>query len=370
MVLRISLVFLSIIGFTGNYFAQGNDCINLYPFIDELTGLYGYINCKGIVIFEPQFKNAEFFSDGMGRVEIQNESVSYVGYVNSSKSVIRDRSWSAGQDFSEGLALVEISSEERSKYSFIDKNGSIKLRIRENPTHPLNVVRGFSDDLAVVCYEDKGCGAINKKGDFVIPPKFDYLGDFDGGIADIGLGEKMGVINKKGEVFSLSEKTLIARNGLAVYEKNTGEWAYLDNNGKESFTIIADHSRYFSNELAVISFYQEGYLDKWKLVPLSKNGYIDKNGKIVIEPKFDSAGDFKYEMAEVEVNGKSGVINKTGEFVLPPIYDSIFSYDNCGIFLVKKGDRDFYINKNLKTIWENKVSLFNSENGVISLLWY
>ena len=56
--------------------------------------------------------------------------------------------------------------------------------------------------------------------------------------------------------------------------------------------------------------------DKW--------GYIDKSGKIVIEPQFDDASSFSEGLAAVclgdycPLRGKWGYIDKSGEYVWEP----------------------------------------------------
>ncbi|EIQ8871589.1 WG repeat-containing protein, partial [Campylobacter coli] len=49
----------------------------------------------------------------------------------------------------------------------------------------------------------------------------------------------------------------------------------------------------------------------------------DKNGKIVIEPKFDGVGNFSEGLARVELNGKYGFIDKSGKIVIEPKFDDI-----------------------------------------------
>jgi hypothetical protein len=43
-----------------------------------------------------------------------------------------------------------------------------------------------------------------------------------------------------------------------------------------------------------------------------KNGFKNKNGEEVIPLKYDAAGSFGIEIAEVKLNKKWGFINKSG----------------------------------------------------------
>ncbi|EDJ0203504.1 WG repeat-containing protein, partial [Campylobacter coli] len=52
-------------------------------------------------------------------------------------------------------------------------------------------------------------------------------------------------------------------------------------------------------------------------------GFIDKSGKIVIEPIFDDIWDFREGLAGVKLNGKWGFIDKSGKIVIEPIFDDI-----------------------------------------------
>lgn len=54
-------------------------------------------------------------------------------------------------------------------------------------------------------------------------------------------------------------------------------------------------------------------------------GYVDRTGRFVIQPQFDSARNFAEEMACVELDGKWGFIDPTGRLVIPPQFD--WAYD-------------------------------------------
>lgn len=59
------------------------------------------------------------------------------------------------------------------------------------------------------------------------------------------------------------------------------------------------------------------------LFPIEVNGrwgYIDVSGKVVVGPKFESAGEFSEGLAAVKIDGKYGFIDATGAMVIEPRY--------------------------------------------------
>lgn len=83
----------------------------------------------------------------------------------------------------------------------------------------------------------------------------------------------------------------------------------------------------------LISVYIDG---KW--------GFINKDGEVAIEAKYDLATNFSCGLATVGIDGKFGYINAKGEIVIPLQFDgaSIFSED---IALVYTDGKYSYINK-------------------------
>ena len=57
-----------------------------------------------------------------------------------------------------------------------------------------------------------------------------------------------------------------------------------------------------------------------------KYGFIDKSGKMVIEPQFDGASDFSEGLAQVEKDGKWGFIDKSGKVVIEPQFDWVSDF--------------------------------------------
>ena len=71
--------------------------------------------------------------------------------------------------------------------------------------------------------------------------------------------------------------------------------------------------------LTSVSYGQKKQMEESSpLFPVIQNdkcGYIDKTGKIAINPQFDDAWDFSEGLAPVKTGDKYGYIDKTGKYV-------------------------------------------------------
>jgi len=76
-----------------------------------------------------------------------------------------------------------------------------------------------------------------------------------------------------------------------------------------------------------------------------KYGFIDITGKIIIEPKFDDAWEFKDEVAAVSLNKKWGFINKQGTVIIQPQYEIVLNFFD-GLAAVLLNKKWGYIDKN------------------------
>jgi hypothetical protein len=83
-----------------------------------------------------------------------------------------------------------------------------------------------------------------------------------------------------------------------------------------------------------------------------KWGYIDKTGKIVIEPTFDGAGPFSEGLTWVKTNNKYGFIDKTGKLIIETQKYTFVSLFSEGLALVVTGQnkQNMYLRDQLYTI--------------------
>jgi WG containing repeat len=124
---------------------------------------------------------------------------------------------------------------------------------------------------------------------------------------------------------------------MIIFNKSYG---FIDKNGKvviEPKYDIADH---FLEGRAPVKTQE-----KW--------GFIDKSGEIVIEPKFDRAYSFNGGLASVKIEGKYGFIDKTGKVVIEPMYDLAIQFSE-GLAAVKIDGKYGFIDKSGKVVIDPK----------------
>ena len=162
--------------------------------------------------------------------------------------------------FRDGIAKVNKSIENKNKCGFIDMAGHYIVE----PI--LDVALSFREGLAVVCINDK-YGFINEEGKIAIPLKYNWAGSFHEGVALVCLkGEGAIYINKYGS--------------KAIHGSFYGANLF-----SEGLAGVCENNKY---------------------------GFIDKSGKYVIPPVYDSVGNFMEGYAPVTIDNKSYLIDKNG----------------------------------------------------------
>ena len=163
-------------------------------------------------------------------------------------------------------------------------------------------VRDYSQGLSAY-YENGLWGFISTSGAVVIEPIYEEVSDFDGSYIRVRKDGKWGIITSGNKTLFPCQYDSITSftEGVALAEANGAKF-YLYKNGK----IKALPSSYdffeFSEGFARVRDNKKG---KW--------GYVDLKGVIRINPRFDTASDFKAGHAVVTDNGKTYSINKAGD---------------------------------------------------------
>lgn len=146
---------------------------------------FGFINLLGEYIIPAIFKKASSFSEGVAYVTYDNNSQAYID-VTGKKFLTVKSNCKGGDSFSDGLVQFTKSG----KTGFMDFNGKIVIKnLYENSANDL-----FNDGIAPVRFVIKEnnmvfykYGFINRKGELIIKPIYDFATIFSEGLAFVGV---------------------------------------------------------------------------------------------------------------------------------------------------------------------------------------
>ena len=231
----------------------------------------------------------------------------------------------------------------------IDKQGNVLSNVKKKG----NANRKFfinrkeetikDGDLVRILSEQK-VGYVNKKGEVIIKPTFYEAKDFFDGLAAVKISGKWGYIDKTGKIiieplFDCAYPFLegLARVGIGGAERGINgsyikKLGYIDKTGKMVIEPQFEIADGFSEGLAAVAI-KDMSSGKWE--GFYKYGYIDKSGKFIIKPQFINAYEFNDGLALIETKSEYGYIDKTGKFVIKPQYNYAYSFKN-GVATVGK----------------------------------
>jgi len=244
---------------------------------------FGYIDKSGKFLVEPKFTYAEPFYEEAAVVgkggyayelfgEVTWTGMDY-GFINTKGKAIAGSGYSQARRFSDGLAPVQGGS----KWGFVDRSGKMVIKDRfEDAWY-------FTEGLASVKVDGK-YGYIDKSGAFVIKPAFGEAGPFSSGLAwfkkDDSYGAKHGFINRKGEVviepkfdypaYFEGEKALVYGGalGFPFFIDKTGEkvgkWSEEEKAGGVKAPYGGEIMSGFSEDLASVRYKGRSYLEYMK----------------------------------------------------------------------------------------------------------
>ncbi|HEX7316285.1 MAG TPA: WG repeat-containing protein [Pyrinomonadaceae bacterium] len=190
-------------------------------------------------------------------------------------------------------------------------------------------------------------GFINGEGEIVVPLKYEHADSFSEGLARVSLNGKYGFINKGGRpVVPLKFHTLLDEegapelppskfvDGLAPFSEGAEDtkYGFIDKTGKVVIEPTFDEAESFSDGLALVGLKEDttgmSFAEKYRSIARGGNlrGFIDRSGKTVIPIKYESAGSFSEELAGVCLGGRCGFIDKAGHQVIPMKFEDISNF--------------------------------------------
>ena len=250
------------------------------------------------------------------------------------------------------IKLIPVKNDKQ--YEYVDREGKIII----NPQFSEATV--FRNGLALVqtSGDKPQWGYIGEDGKYLVTANYKSATVFNEEIAWV-ISENAAptAINTKGAVkFTIqdADEVRLYFEGLAAYSTMTeaGEtkWGFIDKEGKVKINPQFSRVDKFSDGKCAV----ENADNKW--------GYIDKEGKILINYQFEYALSFNNGKAVVGSGGKAGLIDANGKFVINPQF-SVMMNDG-DIFLVNQDGKYGWTDKDGKIIINpqfDQVRLFAGE---------
>jgi len=238
--------------------------------------------------------------------------------------VIIELSCTEAYDFNEGLAAVKVNM----LWGFINMKGDTII------DYLYSDAKSFDNGIAFVKL-DEFWGAIDKSGEIIIGFLFDCIDNFINGYARIYKNNKVGYVDMQGRVIVSCKYDLIGefKDGFAQITKRCGgfeaKYGLIDLSGKEIVACKYDGLiGKFKNGLAQVSIKDS--------IGKETYGFIDKNGYERIPCRYDFAWSFDMPITGVELNGKWGFIDLNGKIIIDFKYSQIEPFKN-GISAVNIG---------------------------------
>jgi len=259
-------------------------------------GTYCYVDNAGEVVLKGNFEYARPFSEGLALVTLKDKSVfiDYDGNIVIDLPKEGQTEYTILGSFHDGLARCQIKDSSRSLNGdcYIDKLGNERMTFlaMKDSAQTYDQILDFSEGYAVIQYGfDRLKGYIDTEGQWLIEPMYKDAKSFQDGMAKI------------------------------LYP-NKEKWGYIDTSGEVK--IIPRYRDEWSGN------FSEGLA----LVVTPELGYINKEGKLVIDLMPFTVGEYNY-FGVAEANGFSGGI--------AAVSIGYYAYESRLLFVDNQGNEIF-----------------------------
>ena len=250
------------------------------------------------------------------------------------------------------------------KWGYLSKDGNIAIEASFDFVYP------FKGETAIVKVGDKW-GVINKKGEYLIKPvywnikRIEYEGDTYFHV--FKKQARFGVIDKDGNTVVYPEylKADNFRNGKMAVKFKKG-WTFIDSSLSPICAAQFEEVMPFSNNRAAVQKNGKwGFINAYgdmvimatynKVLPFHNNRawvmsagnwyLVDEKGYKVVNDAFKSPTPFKggVAFAQTRKNREYGLVNTDGDFIVKPQFERVSPFNKHGVAIVEANSRSALI---------------------------
>ena len=273
------------------------------------------------------YENVVNFSDGICGLQASSTSKPYLA--DKSFNKIADLTTVFYGPYSEGLAMSK--SQYGGSLSYLDKQGKEQFYAYATEGSACKDGRVKLKNSSNKYY------FVNKSGKTINNSTYDYLGDFEDGLANFMDNKKGGYIDTAGNIAITAQYDEVSSfsNGIAMVKIGT-EYFQIDKKGRP-----VTNDKY----IAALPPLDGSFPAK----KTTGYGLIDNKGKVIIDFKYDQVTAMYENMLWVQKDKKWAIANSTGKEVTGFIYDGGSGCDN-GYVKVYKDNKIGVLDKSGKLI--------------------
>ena len=266
-------------------------------FVIEKSKKYGISNNEGAIILPVEYSQIDITGDYLYAKKDQEVEV----YNRDGTKADIEADTEILNTGNEKYKIKINSKDNQTKYGVVDKNG--EQLIPEN----YNYISYLFDNYFMASYENGKLGILDDKEQIKIELNNDSLQQIQGSqlIQTTKLENKDICLysEKLEKIYEMQDATLKLENDYIKLYNNT-EVKYFDKQG---------------NEVQNMQVYPESKL--FVKVQGDKYGFVDKQGNVVVDYKYDKAYEFnEYGFAAVKKDDKWGSIDEQGQEIVIPNY--------------------------------------------------
>lgn len=293
--------------------------------VQEFGSAWGYIDRAGKYAIPPRFQSAGHFNAGLAPAEVQGKW----GYIDRTGKFVISPRFDWAQRFNGERGTVRLGQVD----GVVDRQGRFSARpqsaeVAEQADHPRIERQSVADGHVLVVRSwpngKQASELLDSRGRPVtLPVREGWLSNYFGnGVAQWQTGETsliLNIRNNRERVKGYSGQRV--SGDLLIVSSNDSSKLRMGILGPAGWVVPPrDH------EIGMLSDRYFSVRDK------GLTGWLDREGKVVVPPRFASVYPFRNGVAVASDGCRHGLVNERGEWVVQPLFDALYAGGPGGLF--------------------------------------